>query len=403
MVAATLQLQSTGATDVFLTTKPEINIFKYTYFRYLNFATDTFEINLNQAIQFGVNKVTVDIPKKGHLLSKLYLRLSLPPLQYVDGTYVCWADALGYCLFSQPVELQIGGIIVDRLYPVCMDILDELSNADKRKGIDQMILKADIYRAAMHNAEKPTELMIPLDFWFTKQYSLALPLMSMTSQDVSLNFYIRPFGDLINYDGNIGALEPLIPDSAVYAEYIYLDQTILEQFFKQKHQYIIEQQFYNGDETILENQTLLTTKINFQNPCKELLFACVDNNNLSNNNYFNYGRRSDNLSLITDATLYLDGKHRFNNDFLPECMFRQYYPNSVHSVIPDKYLYVMPFSLQPEKNQPTGAINLQRYDEVNLALRMRPGNPGSQLYIFGIMYNVVTIENGCLKFEFMPQ
>lgn len=403
MGAASLQLQSTGATDIFLVNKPEINIFKYTYYRYVNFATDTFELNLNQDAQFGVTKVTVDIPKKGHLLSKLYLKLSLPKLNRVDGSYVCWSDALGYSIFSKPIELEIEGIVVDRLYPVCMDMLDELSNSDKRVGINQMILKSDIYRSAMHNADQPTELLIPLDFWFTKQYNLALPLLSTIKQDIAINFYFRPFDEVINYDGNIGALNTTITNSSVFAEYIYLDDTILEQFQKQKHQYIIEQQFYHGDETINENRTLFTGKINFQNPCKELLFACVDDTNLENNNYFNYGRRSDNMSLVTDATLYLDGRHRFNNNFLPESMFRQYYPNNIHSVIPDKYMYVMPFCLQPEKNQPTGAINLHSYDEVNLVLRMRAGNPKCQVHIYGIVYNIVTIEKGCLKFEFMTQ
>jgi hypothetical protein len=234
MGAASLQLQSTGATDIFLVNKPEINIFKYTYYRYVNFATDTFELNLNQDAQFGVTKVTVDIPKKGHLLSKLYLKLSLPKLNRVDGSYVCWSDTLGYSIFSKPIELEIEGIVVDRLYPVCMDMLDELSNNDKRAGINQMILKSDIYRSAMHNADQPTELLIPLDFWFTKQYNLALPLLSTTKQDIAINFYFRPFDEVINYDGNIGALNTTITNSSVYAEYIYLDDTILEQFQKQK-------------------------------------------------------------------------------------------------------------------------------------------------------------------------
>ena len=331
----------------------------------------------------------------------MYLRITLPALTYIDGSYACWTDALGYAIFSQPVELQIGGIVVDRIYPVCMDMLNELSNT--KKGFDDTILKSQIYRSSLYNAEKPIELMIPLNFWFTKQYASALPLLSMINQDISINFAFNDFSDLINYDGNTEPYGLSIIDSNLYVEYVYLDDIILESFQKKKHQYVIEQQFYHGDEYINPNQTSFATKINFQNPCKELLFACIDENNLSNNNYFSYSRQSDLSPLILQATLLLDGRDRFNNDYLPESVFRQYFPNNVHSVIPNKYMYCMPFCLEPEQGQPSGSINFSRFDEVTLALKMNSQNPSCQIHIYGIMLNVVTIENGTLTFEFMTQ
>ena len=42
MVAGILQLISTGPQDVFLTVEPQINVFKYNYFRYVNFSTDIY-------------------------------------------------------------------------------------------------------------------------------------------------------------------------------------------------------------------------------------------------------------------------------------------------------------------------------------------------------------------------
>ena len=61
----------------------------------------------------------------------------------------------------------------------------------------------------------------------------------------------------------------------------------------------------------------------------------------------------------------------------------------------------MPFALKPEDDQPTGSLNMGRFDEVLLSLKMNPNNPNCKLYVFGIMYNVVTIENGSLTFEFL--
>lgn len=395
MVAGIMQLQATGIQDIYLSTNPSINLFKYAYYRYVNFSNELYKLHLNNSASFNT-KTQIIIPKKGHLLSKLYLHLRLPALKKIDGTYACWTDTLGYAIFNGPIELQIGGVVVDRLYPVGMDILSELNPSST--GRDAMILKSDMYRDAMFNATGEVNLMISLDFWFTKEYSSALPLLSLTNQEIQINFSFADFSDIINYDGNIEPIGKDILESNLFTEYIFLDDVILDQFQKQKHQYIIPQMIYNGDEIIPQNQSLFNTKLNFKNPCKELLFCCVDQNNIDSNNYFNYSRHSDESNLISQASLLLDGKHRYDN-FLPEFIFRDFYPNIVHSVVPTKYLYVMPFALKPEDNQPTGSINLGRFDEVLLSLKMTPNNPACKLYIFGIMYNLLVIENGTMTFQ----
>jgi hypothetical protein len=399
MVAGSLQLQARGIQDVYLTKDPEINVFQYNAFRYVNFANDLYKIPLRDQASFG-SKTNVIIPKKGHLLSKLYLHLKLPVLNKVNGTYACWSDTLGYAIFNSPIELQIGGVVIDKLYPVCMDILDELSVSTNKLGHDRMILKSDTWRSNIHNSTKEVNLMIPLNFWFTKNYSMALPLLSMVSQEIQINFSFAEFSKVINYDGSIQPNYVNILDSNIFAEYIMLDDVILDVFQSQKHQYIITQMVYNGDDNIEANKTLFSTKLTFNNPCKELLFTCVDQNNYNYNNYFNYSRLSDEKPLISEATLMLDGRHRYD-DLLPEFIFREYFPHIVHSVVPDKYLYIMPFAIKPEDDQPTGSLNMSRFDEITLNLKMNNNNPECKLYIFGIMYNIVTIENGVLTFEFV--
>lgn len=398
MVAGTLQLQARGIQDVYLTKDPEINVFQYHYFRYVNFANDIYKLPLHDPAKFG-SKTHIVIPKKGHLLSKLYLQLRLPPIVQNGGEYACWSDAIGYSIFNGPIELQIGGVVVDKLYPVGLDIMNELTVQSSDLGHNRMILKSDIWRSNIYNATRPVDLMIPLDFWFTKHYSMALPLLSMTSQEIQLNFNFADFNKVINYDG-FDPVRVEILDSNIFAEYIMLDDIVLDNFQRQKHQYVITQMVYNGDDTIQAGKNLFTTKINFNNPCKELLFCCIDQHNFDNNNYFNYSRRSDEASLVTEASLLLDGKHRYDN-FLPEYIFRDYFPNIVHSVVPTKHFYIMPFALKPEDEQPTGSINMGRFDEVLLNLKLRDNNPECKLYVFGIMYNIVTIENGVLTFEFV--
>lgn len=61
----------------------------------------------------------------------------------------------------------------------------------------------------------------------------------------------------------------------------------------------------------------------------------------------------------------------------------------------------MPFCIRPEDNQPTGSINLSRFNDVTLTLNMRANNKELMLYVFALSYNVVIIENGILNMEFV--
>lgn len=398
MSPSIFQLQALGIQDAYLTQDPQINIFKYNYYRYVNFATDTAKLNFNTSVNFN-QKSTCVIPKRGHLLSKLHLHISLPILEKVDGKYACWSDTLGYAIFDGPIELQIGGVVVDRLYPQFLNAWDELTNNNNNLGKNFMILKSDTYVSNYQNASKVVNLVIPLNFWFAKKYNMALPLLSIYDQEIKVVFKLRPFSECINYDGLTPPNEVDIIKSELYAEYIFLDDVILKQFQFQKHQFLIEQVQYNGDEIIQSLTNNYNSDLKFNYPCKEIVFFAVDTNNLNTNNYFSYSNPSDESPLIEEASLLLDGKYRF--DKLPEFYYRTIFPDNVHSFIPMKYIYVMPFCLRPEDNQPTGSINMSMFNDVTLALKLSNNNPSVKLYVFAISYNIVTIENGVLNLEFV--
>ena len=62
----------------------------------------------------------------------------------------------------------------------------------------------------------------------------------------------------------------------------------------------------------------------------------------------------------------------------------------------------MPFSLNPEwYTQPSGSINLSRFDEVNMALKIRENSSLFVLDVYGIVHNVVKIKDGMMMFEWV--
>ena len=392
-----LQLQAVGNEHVYLTQNPQINVFKYAYYRHVNFSTEIIQLNLNEFATFGKSS-SCNILKKGHLLSKLNLQLTLPSLQKMDGTYLSWCDTLGYGIFDGPIELLIDGVVVDRLYPVFMDIWDELSTkSNKRVGRNLMIMKSDIFRSNIYNAQQQSTLMIPLEFWFTKDYSLALPLVSLYTNDIKIQFTLRNFSDCINYDGMQIPSSCSIIESNIYAEYIWIDDPFVDFFKNNEHFYIINQPEFHGDEIIANNSTNYTTHLKFSNPSKELLIVCVDTDNLLNANYFNYSRPDGN-SFIQYISMYLDGRLRFDN--LPEFYYRCIFPDNVHTNIPNKYIYTLPFSLRPEDNQPTGSLSMNNFTDINLNFNLTPGNPSVNLYIYSLIYNFLVIKNGKMFFQY---
>ena len=145
MPVGILQIQAKGIDDVYLTQNPEIDIFKYNYYRFVNYAAETMPLELNSNVEFG-KKTFVKVEKYGHLLSKLYLHVKLPPLVKNGGTYASWCDNVGYAIFNDAIELEIGGVVVDKIYPQFLNMWDDLTGT-KQIGRNLMTLKSDLYTA----------------------------------------------------------------------------------------------------------------------------------------------------------------------------------------------------------------------------------------------------------------
>lgn len=397
MPGATIQLQARGIQDTYLLTEEvSSNFFEYGYRKYVNFASEVIKIPTLQTVNWG-KKVTALIPRHGHLLSNVYLKLEIPELTKTSGDWVSYSDTLGYGILNK-LELEIGGIIVETLQPQYMDIVDELTQADGRKGKNLMILKSDTYVAARHNAETSKTLMIPLPFFFTKQYNLSLPLIALTNPEIKINMEFKSFDECIHYNGVTGPVYKDIISADIYGEYMYLDESLIPEFENRDHHFLVDSVQYNEIESISPNLTTHVSSLKFNHPVRELLFVLVDENSITNNDHFNYSRYSDEASLLMSASLYLENHSRF--DDLPEVYLRTVFPYKQHSVIPNRYIYMMPFALNAESNQPSGALNFSRFDNVSLHLKLRQHNPEVLLYVFAVYHNFITISNGSLFVEF---
>ena len=309
MGGALMQLVAYGAQDVFLTGTPEITFWKVSYRRHTNFAMESIEQTFSGQADFG-RRVTCTISRNGDLAYRTYLQVTLPQIdQTLNGTsediYARWLDFPGEQLIAQ-VEVEIGGQRIDRQYGDWMHIWNQLTlSAEQQSGYNKMVgnttqltYLVDPNWAALdgpcagstgpaqvcapRKALPETTLYVPLQFWFSRNPGLALPLIALQYHEVKINIDFRPIGECLwavstatagsgtNKSVSAAYSQSLVAAS-LYVDYIFLDTDERRKMAQNPHEYLIEQVQFTGDESVGSSSNRI--KLNFNHPCKELVWV----------------------------------------------------------------------------------------------------------------------------------
>lgn len=313
-----MQLVAYGAQDVYLTGNPQITFWKVTYRRHTNFAMESIEQTFNGQADFG-RRVQCTISRNGDLAYRTYLQVTLPEIGQdsccndsddCKGVYARWLDYPGEQLISM-VEVEIGGQRIDRQYGDWMHIWNQLTlTAEQERGYNKMVGQttqltylidpsfADVDSAcankqvpaavcAPRNALPETTLYVPLQFWFCRNPGLALPLIALQYHEVRINLELRPSDECLFA---VSALDDMtgtkpsgksVKDSAsyqkslvaasLYVDYVFLDTDERRRMAQNPHEYLIEQLQFTGDESVGSSSNKI--KLNFNHPCKELVWV----------------------------------------------------------------------------------------------------------------------------------
>jgi hypothetical protein len=149
-------------------------------------------------------------------------------------------------------------------------------------------------------------------------------------------------------------------------------------------------------------------RMNFNHPCKELVWA-IRCSNADNNVYWNNfsTAEADNTTgsdtfnnyvvsknPVMQAKIMLNGNDRFatrQGEY-----FSLVQPYQHHENTPDMYhkgINVYSFALKPEEHQPSGTLNMSRIDTAVLSLSSRMADTGT-IHVFAVNYNVLRILSG---------
>ena len=294
-----MQLVAYGAQDVYLTGNPQITFFKVVYRRHTNFSMEAIEQTFNGTADFG-KKVSATISRNGDLIHRVYLQATIPEQSSLQDASFRWLNWLGHVLIKN-VDVEIGGQRIDKHYGDWLHIWNELSQtAGHKAGYANMVGNVPVltqHTGGDSGAVVPeTILYVPLQFWFCRNPGLALPLIALQYHEVKINLEFRASGEC--YSGT--ASSTTLGATSLYVDYIYLDTDERRRFAQVSHEYLIEQLQFTGDEAV--SSTSNKIKLNFNHPCKELVWVCQLNANVDSNGnadnkggqqWFNYTDRYD--------------------------------------------------------------------------------------------------------------
>jgi len=305
-----MQLVAYGAQDVYLTGNPQITFWKVTYRRHTNFSMESIEQTFNGQADFG-RRVTCTISRNGDLAYRTYLQVTLPEINQSmantsgasAGVWARWLDFPGEQMISQ-VEVEIGGQRIDRQYGDWMHLWNQLTlSKEQERGYFKMIgnttqltfitdpsfssvdgpcsSSAPTQVCEPRNALPETTLYVPFQFWYCRNPGLALPLIALQYHEVKINLDIRPIDECLWAVGSLTgtntsqrvttAYNQSLVAASLYVDYVFLDTDERRRMAQNPHEYLIEQLQFTGDESVGSSSNKI--KLNFNHPCKELVFV----------------------------------------------------------------------------------------------------------------------------------
>ena len=278
------------------------------------------------------------------------------------------------------IEVEIGGQTIDKHYSKWLDIYNELfeENHEYRIALNEGNINLDV--------NKVENIYIPLRFWFNKNIGLALPLISLQYHDVVIIVNLKDTTD-INIVNNI-----------LLVNYVYLDVDERRKFSELKHEYLIEQVQFTGEEILYEGVNHIN--LTYNHPVKSLFWTTTGK------------------GYIDKANLQLNGHDRFaelNADYFH--LIQPYETNMGHSLKlclnnsnleknrkwiskPKKCSMMSPvgmysFCLKPKDYQPSGSCNFSKIDNARFNYSgLTKDRNNDTLYMFALNYNVFRVLKG---------
>lgn len=208
MVAALLRVVHGGMQDSRLLCRkgqPNINFFVKAFVRAGRFTTQFARVDFDTLPRLGGTS-TVTLPRKGHLISRVYLVTTMPDIGAVQreaqavqnfvGPTFGWTNSLGHALITN-ATLTIGGARVEQLDGRLMEVMDEFySPLEKQELTNRLLQRNPTDYNGTVGLQSVTTAVTPLPFWFCGDAGAFLPIDAIQAEQVKLSITYAPLAAL---------------------------------------------------------------------------------------------------------------------------------------------------------------------------------------------------------------
>ena len=476
-----LQLTLEGQMNIPLFYNPQISFFNYAYKKHTNFAIENIRQDFTKTntsitqMHSSINTIELQQNPNVDLLSNLYLIVKLPNIYSNDKLKFKWVENIG-SLIIKNADIQIDTQTIDRITGEWIVVwnelstpvkdsfnnmtgnIPELSNPRNKETIirikNNIVSEYDYPSSDGNNPSiKERFITVPLPFWFSKNQSLALPILKFcSSRKITLNFEFENienlytvYSDIYNMNISPSYYEALHNKKITFSNFLnknknddlfvaHIDATfiVLDCYERQlilnkaTTEYLFETvsirktSFNAGG-----NDSIRQVKIESQLLVKEIIWTLnrtdsIDKFNDILNYTYSIPRNNENSIMKTASLIWDKASLTSRVDDKDSYFYNNIQPYQHHSVIPRQGIYCYSFSLFPEKWFPTGCFNsasistqlkitLNNYipsliDDIymkkfNENYKMSENNNDITITIYTVQYNILIISSGVAKLK----
>ena len=207
MVAALLRVIYGGVQDSRLLCQkgqPDISFFLKAFIRAGRFTTQWTRLDFDTLPTLG-NTSVITLPRKGHLISRLYLVTTMPDIASTQaaarqwcqannrtfaGPTFGWTNSLGHALLHG-ASIDIGGTRVEQIDGRLLEVLDEFYTPLEKVSLMDKLLPRDSSNftpGEVGSSGPPIQATTPLPFWFSSgDAGTFLPIDALQADPVKLS------------------------------------------------------------------------------------------------------------------------------------------------------------------------------------------------------------------------
>lgn len=401
-----VQLKTIDSQAEHLTRGSTTSMFNPIFQKKINFTTETLCLPHKGTADFG-GKIEIELPRTGDMVSKCGVRLTLPSVPY--ATECAWVEEIGNVLIKD-ASIEIGGKCIDKHFGVWMAIWNSLTLSPEETisyynltGNTSDLVGTKLGMITNPNPIPSKEIYIPLSFWFTRNISLALPIISMQSEQTpKIIIDFEKVESLIKGDPtNVSSL--CMGKLEFLAEYIFLEEKERLWFARESFEMVIDQLHYVQTSSNRADQHISLSS--FHHPLSELIWVTRDTNTFTatdiTKSYTTFTDTND-RNPTEKASLKINNVDRFTEQ--TGQFFQDIQPLRHHtSSSPYSGINVYSFADTPESMfEYTGALYSSAIDNIVLSIKLSDASKQTQsetiVYARGL--NTLSFKNGYARLKY---